>query len=101
MLAAMPCLSVFLLRSCGVAVERATMRDRRFHSQRTPCEFFAVHCPQRDCGVVLSLHFDKAESARAPVEPVAHDLSPIYTAYLGKGLAQISIAQRKTQIANE
>jgi hypothetical protein len=90
-----------LLRSRRVAVERPALRRRRFHSQGAACEFLAVHCSQRDCGVGLSLHFDEAEAARATVEPVAHDLGSIHSAYFGEGLAQITIAKRKTQIANE
>ena len=89
------------LRPRRITLERPALRSRRFYSQGTAREFLAVHCSYRDCGVVLILHFDEAKFARAAVKTVTHDLSPLYGPDFGECLAQIGVAQRKTQIANK
>src|ERR1700722_16591996 len=91
-------LAAVRLRSRRIAIEGAALRGRSFHSQRTTRKFLAVHRSQRDCSLVLILHLDKAKPARAPVETVAHDLGSLDGADFGERLAQIAIAQRKTQI---
>jgi hypothetical protein len=91
-------LAAVRLRSRRIPVERATLRGRRFYPQRTTRELLAIHRSQRDCSLVLILHLDKAEPTRAPVETIAHDLGSLYGADFGEGLAQIAIAQRKTQV---
>jgi hypothetical protein len=89
------------LRPRRITVERPPLRSRRFYSQGAAREFLAVHCSHSDCGIVLILHFDEAKPAGAPVKAVTHDLSPLYGPDLGERLAQIGVAQRKTQIANK
>jgi hypothetical protein len=90
-----------LLRSRGAAIERASLRGRRLHSQRSSRELLSIHRPQRDGGVIFIPHLDESETARAAVEAVAHYLGSLDAANLGERLAQIAVAQRETQIAYE
>ncbi len=96
----MPRLPV-LLGSHGVTVEWPALRGRRLDSERTAREFFAVHRPQRDRGIVLVPHLNKSESARAPVETVAYDFGSFHPTNLGESFPQVAVAQRETQVAYE
>jgi hypothetical protein len=89
------------LRPRCIALNRPALRRSRLDAQRTTCQLFAVHRAQSRRRISFVPHFDESETTRTPVKPIANDLGALHVARSCECFPQISVAQRKTQIAYE
>jgi hypothetical protein len=85
----------------AIAIERAALRGGILDPHRASAELLAIERADGNRRIFFGSHFDETEAAGASVEAIAHNLGAFDHSDLRECLAQIAIAKRKAQIANE